>query len=312
MPVFTVVEPEKQPLIREITARWQDSRQDVRATTARQHGVSLHHVNVKIGDVGRDDLTWEDVQHRLVDAMAHEGKATSTIARARNALAQSLDFAGVQPNPARDPRVRLPREERAEIEPPSAEHVEACAWLLNERDLLGLLVLDATGARVGEIEKATLGDLDESKKSWLVRAAVSKTKKARWIELPDDLYEAVAARLPAREDRDPGAALFQIGSGDRLRMSFRRACRDAGIPVFSPHDLRHRRISLMHKAGESWAEIGARVGQRNISVTADIYTHALGEYREIDRANLLERVTGADTVLTPVPTSGDGNPVFAG
>ena len=35
----------------------------------------------------------------------------------------------------------------------------------------------------------------------------------------------------------------------------------------------------------SWAEIGARVGQRNLSTTADTYTHVLMVYREIDRSN---------------------------
>ena len=73
-------------------------------------------------------------------------------------------------------------------------------------------------------------------------------------------------------------------------MAIARACRDAGVPTFSPHDLRHRRISLLHHQGTSWAEIGARVGQRNLSTTADIYTHVLMDYREIDRSALLEPV----------------------
>ena len=32
-----------------------------------------------------------------------------------------------------------------------------------------------------------IGDLDEQRRAWLVRAAVAKTRKARWVELPDDL-----------------------------------------------------------------------------------------------------------------------------
>ena len=40
----------------------------------------------------------------------------------------------------------------------------------------------------------------------------------------------------------------------------------------------------------TWAEIGAKVGQRNLSVTADRYTHAMMDYTEIDRAKLLKRV----------------------
>ena len=45
----------------------------------------------------------------------------------------------------------------------------------------------------------------------------------------------------------------------------------------------------MHHQDESWAEIGAKVGQRNLSVTADRYTHVLIDYREVDRATLLGR-----------------------
>lgn len=107
-----------------------------------------------------------------------------------------LDFAGIAPNPARDQRVRLPREEPTEVEPPHADHVEAAGWLLVKPYLIGLLALDATGARVGELHAAKVGDLDESRKAWLVRAAVSKTRRARWVGLPDDLFDVVLEHLP--------------------------------------------------------------------------------------------------------------------
>jgi hypothetical protein len=38
-----------------------------------------------------------------------------------------------------------------------------------------------------------------------------------------------------------------------------RACTAAGVPTFSPHDLRHRRISLLHLGGLPWARIGEHV-----------------------------------------------------
>jgi integrase len=71
-------------------------------------------------------------------------------------------------------------------------------------------------------------------------------------------------------------------SADRLRTAIGRACKAAGIPSFSPHDLRHRRISLEHLRGEPWARIGERVGQRNLAVTANTYTHVLSDEAEID------------------------------
>jgi integrase len=57
--------------------------------------------------------------------------------------------------------------------------------------------------------------------------------------------------------------------------------------VFSPHDLRHRRISLLHRQGRSWAEIARFVGQRKLSITADTYTHVLVEGDEVDYAEAL-------------------------
>jgi integrase len=85
-----------------------------------------------------------------------------------------------------------------------------------------------------------------------------------------------------REDRDADARLFpDVGAG-RLRTAIARACTAAGIPMFSPHDLRHRRISLLHRQGRTWAEIGRFGGQRNLSVTADTYTHVLSDGREVD------------------------------
>jgi integrase len=70
-------------------------------------------------------------------------------------------------------------------------------------------------------------------------------------------------------------------------MAISRACVAAGVPVFSPHDLRHRRISLMHLAGIPWARIGEHVGQRDLAVTANTYTHVLIDETELDYATLL-------------------------
>jgi integrase len=72
-----------------------------------------------------------------------------------------------------------------------------------------------------------------------------------------------------------------------LRTAIARACRASGTPLFSPHDLRHRRISLLHLRGVRWARIGEFVGQRSLKVTADTYTHVLMDERELDYADLL-------------------------
>jgi integrase len=61
-----------------------------------------------------------------------------------------LDFAGVDPNPARDRRVRLPRQERVLVDPPSGQDVETIICTVPKRWRLPLRVLEQTGMRVGE------------------------------------------------------------------------------------------------------------------------------------------------------------------
>jgi integrase len=100
-----------------------------------------------------------------------------------SALAQVLDHAGVSPNPARDRvHVRLPREERAELNPPTGEHVRAVHALLPFRYRLPFLVLDASGMRVGELEALSWRDVDEPRGRWRVSQAASKTGRARWVQ----------------------------------------------------------------------------------------------------------------------------------
>jgi integrase len=93
--------------------------------------------------------------------------------------------------------------------------------------------------------------------------------------------------LCARDDRHPDRRVFLAVTADRLRTAIARACTAAGVPTFSPHDLRHRRINLLHLRGVPWATIGQHVGQRDLAVTANTYTHVLVDEAELDDAQLL-------------------------
>ena len=279
---------ERAPTVAEAARRWRASRIDIRPATASQHASAIARLLPILGHVRVDRITAADVAD-MVQQLVRQGRARETVRKTLTALAMILDWEGITPNPARDRvRVRLPREESQEIEPPSAEQVEAVVRLLPPHYRLAVLVLEATGARIGEVVAARVGDLDEERRAWLVRAAVSKTRRPRWIPVPDDLFAVVIDRLVPRDDRKLDSPLFPDLTDARLRMAIARACRAAGVPVFSPHALRHRRISLLHRQGMSWADIGALVGQRSRAVTADIYSHAMVDPREIDRTAILD------------------------
>jgi len=99
------------------------------------------------------------------------------------------------------------------------------------------------------------------------------------------LFQAVT-RLVARDDRVPEMTVFQGFAADRFRTAITRACIASGVPAFSPHDLRHRRVPLLHLAGMPWARIGEQVGHDDLVTTARTYTHVLVNEAELDYGEL--------------------------
>jgi integrase len=283
------VQPTGSPTITEACERWRAARVDVSDATRVLHRVALGRVLPVLGDRHLDDLTVDDVNALVVD-LAQAGRRRETIRKSVKYLAAVLEENGIEPNPARDKRVRLPHAEPVELEPPTSEHVEAVLRLLAPAYRLPLLWLDWSGARVSSVETVLVGDYDEPARRVRLRASTTKTRAALWVELPDTLAEAIEATLAPRDDRDASAPLFPHVTADRLRTAIARACRATGVPVFSPHDLRHRRISLLHRQGRTWAEIGRLVGQRKLSVTADTYTHVLSDGRELDYPALVSEL----------------------
>jgi integrase len=280
-----LVEPQAALTLAEAYEAWQASRVDVSDATATYQRSAIRRAKSLLGR-RVDAISPADVA-ALVGELAAAGKSRETIRKTVTVLAMVLDHDGVTPNPARDRvRVKLPRENRPEIQPPAAEHVEAVHRLLARGYRLPLLVLDATGMRVGELEQLTWGDVDEPRGRWRISRTVAKTGYGRWVNVAPTLFAAVLELCP-RDDRHPDRRVFEHVTADRLRTAIARACTAAGVPVFSPHDLRHRRISLLHVAGVPWATIGEGVGQRDLAVTANTYTHVLVDQTELDYAKLL-------------------------
>jgi integrase len=284
MPELGFAVPQSAVTIRQAADRWQASRIDVAPGTAQTYRVALGRILPRLGDTPAEKIDAQTVAD-LVGELHAAGLKKQTIRKTIGTLAMVLDHLGIQPNPARDRlTVKMPREERRQVEPPTAEHVEAVVRLLPHRYRLPALVLDATGMRVGELEALTWGDLDEPRGRW--RISTSKTGRPRWIAPPAVLYAAVQELVP-RDDRHADRRVFDYMTSDRFRTAITRACTAAGVPAFSPHDFRHRRISLLHLAGMPWARIGELVGHDDITTTSRVYTHVVTDEGELDYANVL-------------------------
>ncbi|MBA3412363.1 MAG: site-specific integrase [Actinobacteria bacterium] len=278
-------EPARVLTLDKAAERWRASRVDVAAGTMTTYTVALGRLLPRLGDCAIERIDAATVAALVAELHAAKLRK-QTIRKTISVLAMVLDHAGVQPNPARDRMiVRLPREQRRQLEPPTAAHVEAVLHVLPARYRLAVAVLDATGMRIGELDGLTWGDVDEPRGRW--RIATSKTGRPRWVAPMPLLYERVLELCP-REDRHSERRVFEHVTGDRLRTAIARACVAAGVPAFSPHDLRHRRVSLLHLAGVPWARIGEQVGHDDLVTTARTYTHVVADESELDYRRALE------------------------
>jgi integrase len=118
------------------------------------------------------------------------------------------------------------------------------------------------------------------------------------VPVDPDVFQAVTDTVP-REDRDLAGPVFAGFGIDRFRTAISRACKAAGVPVFSPHDLRHRRATLWHLQGVPIADAAAWLGHSPAEHLAT-YAHAtLVDRDEIRYPDLLGRVRMVHTSVHP-------------
>ena len=110
------------------------------------------------------------------------------------------------------------------------------------------------------------------------------------MPVPETLLQAVTEMVP-REDRDLDGQVFAGFDADAFRTSLSRACKNTGVPAFSPHDVRHRRASLCHLAGMPVAEACSRLGH-SPQVHLGLYAHVVLDRTDVDYATLVETGLG--------------------
>ena len=192
------------------------------------------------GACDRAAITFADVQ----EWVAGSGLKASSLRQYLSTLRAVLDYAGLtgEANPARDPRLRLPRQEHEIVEPPSALEVDAIISNVPKRWRLPLRVLEQTGMRVGELHQLEWHDVDVAGSRFRVRNG--KTSSARrWLAVPSWLMVEVQETCPP-DDRTAERKVFAGFTPDAAKNAMRKACENAGIAHFHPHDFRHRYASV--------------------------------------------------------------------
>jgi integrase len=252
--------------------RYAASRVDYAEETAKNVSSHLKALLSTFGERDPGTITAADVQEWIGGLRLKP----SSVRRYLATLRALLDFADVDPNPARDPRVKLPREEPTVVDPPTVAEVDTIIGHCPQRWRLPLRVLEQTGMRVGELHRLEWGDVDEAGLRFRVKQG--KTAAARrWLAVPEWLIEEVAAICP-REDRTPERRVFPGFTPDVAKNVMARACKAAGIVHRHPHDLRHRYASVQIGRGVPVTQVAAQLGHSRKSLTLDTYSHVLVDH----------------------------------
>ena len=133
-------------------AAWRErflaSRIDVDETTRKTYRAALSRVEERFGTRPPATLTAAEVAGWVSDLA--ESLSPGTCALYLAVFRLLLDYADCDPNPARDPRVKLPKRTRKEARPPSADHFLVILSAVPSRFRLPVLVLEQGGLRIGE------------------------------------------------------------------------------------------------------------------------------------------------------------------
>ncbi|MGE5434527.1 MAG: tyrosine-type recombinase/integrase, partial [Candidatus Doudnabacteria bacterium] len=171
-----------------------------------------------------------------------------------------------------------------EPDPPTAVQTHAIFERVGPRWLLPLIVLEQTAMRAGEAAKLVWGDVDVAESKFRLPRRSTKSKRPRWVQVPEWLMDRIAATCPL-EDRTATRRVFprfSVGGAERAMAS---ACKAAEIPRFTPHDLRHRRATRRHHEGVPTKALAERVGHADAALTLNLYSHVL-DPGEVPQASL--------------------------
>jgi hypothetical protein len=133
--------------------------------------------------------------------------------------------------------------------------------------------------RVGELERLSWGDVDESLGRWRVSAGSSKTGRARWVQVPPDLFAAVS-ELEPRDDRVPDRPIPRLRRRplqDRVNTSLHgRRCPPTSARTTSGTGASRCSTSPAYPGPGSASTSGS------LRVTGDTYSHVLAGEHELD------------------------------
>jgi integrase len=301
------VEPSKLTVGRFLVEQWLPSlRAQVKPRTHAWHQTNVsNHLVPAIGNIelqklmpGHLNKVYADLDSKLSNQTIHHLHATI-----RRALADAVRWGLVNRNAAI--LANPPRPERHEMQTWSASELRTFLESVRTDRLYSMwLLASSTGMRRSELLNLRWRDVDLG----AARVSVVESKTAagrRSIAIDKDTVSALkawrTAQLQERMLQGPAyvdsGLTFTRSDGSRLRESwldhtFQRKIRQLGLPKITFHGLRHAHATIALAAGIHPKTMSARLGHASVSITLDLYSHAVPALEEEAAATVAALVLG--------------------
>ena len=210
-----------------------------------------------------------------------KGAAANTIYKELAALSAVFTFLVRDEVLVQNPVLAVQKPKLQVIRPnytPTLEEVNLIFEQLHKWARRFFLALCTTGCRLGEIQKANIGDVSFDRGTLRV---IRKGGKPQQIPLNPEALACIEDEVKFRTERfgtEPGAdqPLFTNRYGRRynkIRGSLKAACEKAKVPYITHHSLRHFFANALKDQKLDIGEISRVLGHANPTVTQNIYLH---------------------------------------
>jgi len=315
-PTPAVSEPSRRacPTLRELAEQWTRTRQGVLApNTLAEVEVDVRlRLAPVLGHVPVNEITRQQVDELVADLIrtgAGVRMVRGVVSTLRRLLQAAVEWGYIAENPAR--RVRLPApethtrqaHERVLSMDELRRSIRSCNGSLRTETLIRAMA--EAGLRRGEVIGLRWDDVDLVGLRLHVRRSVSdvhgirqerttKGKRSRRVAISEGFAERLAAwKAACGGERAAGYVWPGTGgmpmNAHSPNQSLTRVLRRAGlvdpdgVPLVTPHGLRHTAASLMLAAGVPLIVVSRQLGHANPNVTAQVYAHLLAD-SQLDEA----------------------------
>ncbi|MGH2808574.1 MAG: tyrosine-type recombinase/integrase [Actinomycetota bacterium] len=261
-------------------------------------GIIRKHILPKLGNRSLSSVRPIDIR-RFISEMVDAGYSASRVRQARHLLGMlftaAVENRAIPSSPVVG--VKIPREQRREMQVLTAEQVRAVADNVSERYRALIYLLAYGGLRWGEAAALRRGKINVMRSRIEVSESVAETSKGlhygatktyqtRSVAIPAFLKDMLAEHLATFVDKGRDALVFTTEAGAPLRNNNWRsrvwepALRDAGLPKVRIHDLRHSCATLLIAQGAHAKAIQRHLGHSSIQITFDTYGHLLPDEQD--------------------------------